>query len=160
MERFGLPLVWVGVWGALRFGGDVLGSLLAELLSPYIGQGRGWRMTIALTFSGSVLLLSSVLPGLWGTPLYLAYYLMMAALTVIFETRLQHASSNECRASLLSVFSLLLNLSAIGIMPILGVLGKAYGLVAIVRVCGLLTIFPSFLFMRKSEKKRGATSQN
>ena len=136
VERYSVPIAWIGVWGATRVGLQGLGGLIAGRLSRLLGKGR---MRGALAAAGTFFVASAFLPGFWGLPLYFSYFFLMAALSVMFESRLQEAAEDSSRASLLSLASLLLTLVAILLAPALGAAGDAGGLGWILAICGGLT---------------------
>ncbi len=154
-EGFGLPLGWVGIWGALRFGLQGLGDALAAGISRFL---RGGRMVMALIMAGVGLGASVFLPGFWGLPLYASFYLVMAALTVIFEARLQEAALDESRASLLSFSSLAMTLSAMGLMPILGLAGEWGGIRMVLAACGVTALLAAPLLITSRRVEGGPAS--
>ncbi len=135
-DRYSVPVAWIGAWGAVRVALQGLGGLVAGRLSGLLGKGR---MGGALLAAGSLFAISAFLNGWWGIPPYFFYFFLMAALSVMFEARLQEAAEDASRASLLSLSSLHLTLVAVVLAPALGAAGDAGGMAWIIAICGGLT---------------------
>ncbi len=136
LERYGVPLAWVGAWGALRFGAEGIGGLAAGFLWKPGSAGRKGRIGPAVGAAGAAFLAAALVPGRFGIPLYLGGYFLMAAVNVAFETRLQEAARDETRAAFLSLSSLLMTLCALVLAPVFGLAGDAGGLPGIFAVGG------------------------
>ncbi len=136
MDRYGVPLAWVGVWGALRYGAEGAGSLAAGFLLKPGSRGGNAGTARALGIAGACLAASAFVPGLYGVPLYIGGYFLMSAVNVAFETRLQEAARDENRAGFLSLSSLLMTLCAMALAPLIGAAGDSGGLVRIGAVSG------------------------
>jgi len=136
MDRYGVPLAWVGVWGALRYGAEGAGSLAAGfLLKPGFRSGNTGTAR-AMGIAGAFLAASAFVHGLYGVPLYIGGYFLMSAVNVAFETRLQEAARDESRAGFLSLSSLSMTLCAMALAPLIGAAGDSGGLVRIGAVSG------------------------
>ncbi len=135
-ERYSVPIAWIGAWGATRVALQGLGGMVAGWLSVFSDKER---MGGALLVAGSLFAVSAFLHGWWAIPPYFFYFFLMAALSVMFEARLQEAAEDSSRASLLSLASLLLTLVAIFLAPALGAAGDVGGLAWILAICGGLT---------------------
>lgn len=147
VKRYGVPIAWVGAWGALRLSLQGLGGLAVGWI-PRVFR-RGWMWT-TLVAAGALFVASASIPGLWGIPVYLSFYFIMEGASVLFEARLQAAAGDESRASLLSVSSLLMTFVAILLAPLLGLVGDAAGFGWIVIICGGCTIFSGALLAARA----------
>lgn len=145
LERYGVPLAWVGVWGALRFGAEGVGGLAAGFLLKSGSAGRKGRIGPAVGAAGVAFTAAAFLPGRIGIPLYVGGYFLMAAVNVAFETRLQEFARDETRAAFLSLSSLLMTLCALALAPVLGLAGDAGGLPGIFVVGGGIILGASML---------------
>jgi MFS family permease len=134
LERYGVPLAWVGAWGALRFGAEGVGALAAGFLRKPGTSGSKVRIGPAVGVAGAAFAAAAFLPGLYGIPLYIGGYFLMSAVNVAFETRLQEAAEDGSRAGFLSLSSLLMTLCAMALAPLLGLAGNAGGLPGIFAV--------------------------
>ena len=165
LERYGVPLAWVGAWGALRFGAEGVGGLAAGFLLKPGSAGRKGRIGPAVGAAGAAFLVSALVPGRFGIPLYIGGYFLMAAVNVAFETRLQEAARDESRAAFLSLSSLLMTLCALALAPVLGLTGDAGGLPGIFAVGGGIILAASLLtgaggiFNRARRGRAGDASQ-
>lgn len=132
----GVPLAWIGVWGAFRFLMEGIGGLLAPKISVKIGTGniRG----LALWTAAAGLFLS--LGTLWGLrfllPLYFVFYGMMAAAEVIFQGILQRSIESAGRATISSLVSFLYTALGIGAGIILGLAADKIGLPSLFYIGG------------------------
>ena len=145
LERYGVPLAWVGVWGALRFGAEGVGGLAAGFLLKSGSAGRKGKIGPAVGAAGVAFAAAAFLPGRFGVPLYLGGYFLMSAVNVAFETRLQEAARDETRAAFLSLSSLLMTLCALALAPVLGLAGEAGGLPGIFAVGGGIILAAALL---------------
>lgn len=149
LSSLGITPVWLGVWLAVRYGCESLGSLFAH---------RGARFLPGIKSMLSVAALSAlVLPALgisgsfWLLPFYGLYYAVYALLGVLTEGKMQNLLLGSRRATLMSIKSLLDNL--VGILMILssGYLAEAQGW-PIVWISGgiFIIVFCMILFFPRS----------
>lgn len=164
MERYGVPLAWVGVWGAVRFGAEALGGLAGGFLAGRAGTVRRGRIAISIGLAGAGFVAAALLVRLLGVPLYIGAYAIMAAVGVAAETKLQEVVSDEGRAAVLSFSSLFMTLCAMALAPVLGAAGDKGGLRAIMALGGLVILAAALLLggagmaaaLRSRTGRRGA----
>ncbi len=145
----GVPLAWVGVWGAVRFVSEGLGGLLAPRVSgllrtgePSAGSGAGntWRLGAWTSCAGFMLLLGT-LTGRWALlPMYFLFFGMMAAAEVVFDAYVQQRIASAGRATVGSAISLLSTVVALAILFLFGPVAEHLGLRAVFIVGALVTM--------------------
>lgn len=134
-------------------------SQLYMLLYVSTPEGLGWLWSafafvyaggayVAHRFAGrlNVVVVVSVVPvvlmAIWDSPVSVVWFMVevftLAILNVALETRIQHASPSEVRASVMSVISVLTRAISIPVVLVLGGLAKAYGPFVMVEVLAIV----------------------
>lgn len=145
-ERFGLPLVFVGLWSAARFLIEGAGSAAADVLGRIFkgfGMGRNRAdkaLALLVASAGIAFTLAGWLSPIAGALPYFIFFFLMSAGTVLYEGRLQRVAEDSGRASLLSATSLAMNLVALLLMPLYGLVTELFGLAAVITGSGLLCL--------------------
>ncbi len=136
----GVPLAWVGIWGALRFSFEGVGGVLAPRLSRLLGDDNPPRFGLWLAAAG-VGLLAGTLTGRHALlPLYFVFFGMMAAAEVVFQGYVQRRVTSSGRATVGSLVSFVSEVLGIGVLLLYGVVARAFGLRAIFWLGGVLTV--------------------
>jgi MFS family permease len=147
----GVPVAFIGFWGATRYGIEALGGRLAGVLNRKLGLAKNSRVRLYLIAAGGLLALAAVLPPRFGIPAYFAFFFLMAAGHVLIEQRLQDAIERSSRATLLSINSLVTTLAAMGFSPVIGVLADAFGLPASLLAAAVLTALGAAVLFGQKE---------
>lgn len=121
----GMPLAWFGVWNALLWGGQAAAAAVAHRFEH---GARGRVKYVCAAVAGMCLAAAALWPTFALLPVYALPYFAMTVAEVLLDAELQHAIPTEQRATLTSVRSLLMNLSAIGLVLLFGLLSRAGGL--------------------------------
>jgi MFS family permease len=123
-DLVGMPLYAFGIWNVAVMGGQALGARCAERLA-----GRGRRVKyLCAGLSGTTLLLAAAIPHPIMLPVYAVSLVVSAVIEVLVDTELQQEISGEQRATVTSLNSLLMNLSAIAMVLVVGTLARVGGL--------------------------------
>ena len=152
VESFGIPVRFVGLWGALRFALEGVGGMTAGPLTRLLDRIGRRGLPGGLVAAGLLIAVSTVIPGPARIALYLSYYLFMASLNVVLEGRLNRAVDDSGRATLLSLSSLGITLAAIALSPLFGFSADRFGIVWIVRITGMAGVAAGLLYMAVSRR--------
>ncbi len=145
LQRYGLPLSWVGAGSALRFAAEGLGGMAADRMKRAISGRRRYGLPAGIAAAGCAFAAAAGLPGLWGAPPFLLYYFLMAAFYILLEGRLQAWAPPRNRATILSLANLALTAFAMFLSPLLGLAATAGGLASAFAAAGLLTVAAGML---------------
>lgn len=111
VEHIGLSLGYIGIWGAVRTGVESLGSRFAYKFGTMLDSIS--RISI-FALAGSLLLFVSVfIFSVFLLPVYALFYFINSVCYVLSESAVQRNISSENRATILSVNSLLYNLTGV-----------------------------------------------
>ncbi len=157
-RRVGLPLVWIGIWGAARTGMEALGGWLAYSMKRLIKTMGGICLLAAA--AGVLLFVSAYVYKAAALPLYGLFYMLMSSGYIMAEGRLQREAEPSRRATVLSVSSLFINLSGMLILAGFGVASEKWGMRAGFLAMAMLTILSTFMFalINRALSKRSMTA--
>jgi predicted MFS family arabinose efflux permease len=155
----GVPVFFIGVWMAGRFGLEALGGQAAAFLNRHLGPQRTGRLRLYVITAGVFMATAGVLPVIFGLPFYFSFYFMMAAGAVLVEQRLQEAIEHAGRATVLSINSMITTLAAMGISFLMGGLADTWGLPAILVLTGVLCAL-SAIALRSPSGKTAETQRS
>jgi len=113
----GTPLL-LGVWLSLRYGLESFGSLLAHRFDRQLGFVR--PLLVVATATGVLVFVFGVFRSLYLLPLYGLFYAVYAVLAVQADAQIQHIIDGRRRATVLSVRSMLSNISGIAMILAIG----------------------------------------
>lgn len=109
----GLSLGLVGIWGGARTLMEAVGSWFAHKLKKLLDSPARICLLAAL---GGVALYAGVFGGfVYMLPVYAMFYTLTASGAVLAESMLQRQISSEHRATVLSLSSLLMNVTSLGL---------------------------------------------
>ena len=109
----GLSLGLVGIWGGARTIIEAAGSWFAHKLKKLFGSAARVCLLAAL---GGILLYAGVFSGLAVLlPVYALFYTLTACGAVLAESMLQRQIDSSHRATVLSINSLLINVTSLGL---------------------------------------------
>lgn len=115
-QRVGLSFGMVGVWGASRTGLESLGCWFAHRAKRIFGTASG--ISILAAVAGLLLFVSVYVNSVYMLPVYGLFYMLTSCAYVLAEGRIQRLTDSAQRATVLSINSLLINLS--GFIILLG----------------------------------------
>ncbi len=115
-QRVGLSLGWIGVWGAIRTGLESLGSWFAHKVKRLFATVNG--LLVLAVLADLLLFISVYINAIYMLPVYGLFYMLASCGIVLAEGRIQRLTDSSQRATVLSVNSLLINLS--GFVLLLG----------------------------------------
>ncbi len=148
LDNYGVPLVFIGVWSAVRFGVQGLGSFFAEHFSFDSADNAKKKKTVVLLVLAGVVFASTVfLPSVIGIPLYFLWYGLMALFSVVLEAELQRLVTSDVRSTMLSLSSFIVTLSAFVLAPLFGLASDRFGLGGIIVVTGAVSLLGAVPFM-------------
>lgn len=124
--QVGVPVALIGFWGAVRFGLEAAGGIIAPRLNR-ITFGRHLTGPAALAAAaGLALLLGTLHRAL--LPLYFLFYFFMAAFEVGYETALQRRLESAGRATLGSIASFFFTVAGMALGLVFGLIAERWGL--------------------------------
>ncbi len=123
-QRLGLSLEHIGIWGALRIGAESVGRRFAYKLKGIVHSL--YRVCLLAIAGGALLFVSAYAFSYVLFPVYALFYALLSGCFVLAEGMLQRQIKSEHRAAVLSVNSLLMNLS--GILLYIGFAGISEGM--------------------------------
>ncbi len=119
-QRVGLSFGMVGVWGASRTGMESLGCWFADRAKRIFGTAKG--ISILAAVAGLLLFVSVYVNEVYMLPVYGLFYMLTSCAYVLAEGRIQRLADSSQRATVLSINSLLINLSGFIILLGFGVI--------------------------------------
>jgi hypothetical protein len=135
----GIPVSFIGLWGAARFLVEGIGAATSGLLRRALGLYRPRMLALWILAAGLVLLLGTLLPKPALAPLYVAYYAMIAAALVVYEGALQRTISGG-RATVASLASFLSTGAGMGLGILFGFVAQRWGLSALFHTGAAITM--------------------
>lgn len=145
-RHYGVPLAFVGIWGAGRFILEGLGAGLAHRLERLLGLQSPVRLAGWMTAAG-VLLGVGVLSGSRVLLVfYFGFFIMMAAAEVIFQGWVQHRVASEGRATISSLVSFVYEAFGLGLVLLSGPVAEAFGLTSLFLLGAFVVSAASVLF--------------
>jgi len=134
---YGVPVIFIGLWGGFRFLLEGIGAAIAHRLhwlNPESHPGM-----IALWIGGAGILL--VIVGLFQRailiPFYFLFFLLMAAAEIIIDGWIQDRVSSQGRATVASVVSFVYEVMGLVLILLSGVLMYRGGLYALILAAGI-----------------------
>jgi len=147
-DNYGVPLVFIGVWSAIRFGVQGLGSFFAERFSFDSADDKKKKKTVPLLVLAGLVFASTVfLPPVIGIPLYFLWYGLMALFSVVLEAELQRLVTSDVRSTMLSLSSFIVTLSAFVLAPLFGLVSERFGLGGIIVLTGAVSLLGAVPFI-------------
>ncbi len=155
--RVGVPVAFIGFWGAVRFGLEAAGGLLAPGLNRILSRVRiGRRFGRKLTgppgvaaAAGAALLLGTLHRAV--LPLYFLFYFFMAAFEVGYETALQRRLESAGRATLGSIASFFNTVVGMVLGLAFGLIAERWGLSAMFAAGAALVLVAALTYALKRE---------
>jgi len=121
-DHVGLPIRFFGVLIVFRMGFEAAGTRLAHLFTKYFPNQKGVYVLACL--GGILLMIAVTFRSLIMLPFFALIFLFGAMGEVLIEANLQRRIPSHQRATILSINSMLLNLSAIFLTVGFGILSK------------------------------------
>jgi MFS family permease len=125
LEALGLGLPLIGLLCSARFLVEGLGALGAERLGLALGLSRDRRLGAWLALAGAALLGAALGPPAIALSCYALAYLILSSGSVLFEARVQAGIESRGRATVMSLYSLGTNASALVLAGLLAALSRA-----------------------------------
>jgi len=151
-ENYVIPLAFIGVWSAIRFGVQGLGSFFAQRFSLDSADKAKKKKIIAFLFTGGIIFALTVFfPPAAGIPLYFLWYGFMALFSVVLEAELQRLVTSGVRSTMLSLSSFIVTLSAFILAPLFGLVSETFDLGGIIVLTGLVSILGAVPLLVRSK---------
>ena len=141
----GLPIAFFGVFIVMRMGLEAVGSKVAYRLQKYFKNSKNIYLFAML--SGILLIAAITMKSIFMLPVFALVFLFGSVGEVLVEAGLQRQIQSDQRATILSINSLLLNLSAIFLAVGFGILSKIGDLTWGFFAFGVLVILFSVISM-------------
>jgi predicted MFS family arabinose efflux permease len=145
-RRLGVPVGFIGLWGAFRFMVEGAGAALSPVLRRRFRLYRPGRLMLWMLAAGLVLLFGTLSPTPLLAPLYFAYYGMIAPALVIYQGAFQRRIGSTGRATLSSLASFLSNGAGMGLGILFGLITQHWGLSALFRSGAAVTMIAVALY--------------
>ena len=139
-RQVGVPVGFLGLWGALRFAVEGAGAALSRVLRRRLRLYRPGRLLLWMLAASLVLLAGTLTPSPLLAPLYFAYYAMIAPALIVYEGALQRRLGPSGRATVSSLASFLTTGAGMGLGLLFGLTAEGLGLPALFRIGAVVTM--------------------
>lgn len=136
----GVPMAFIGLWGAVRIGLEGAGGLFAHRLEKLFSLGSERNLALWALCAGALLLAAAAGAIRALLPFYFLFYLMIAAVEVVYQGLLQKRIESSGRATVSSLASFLYTASGMAVLPLFGAAAALFGLRALFISGALLNI--------------------
>ena len=145
-QYHGVPIAFIGVWGAARFLLEGLGASFAYRFERRLGLDSPFRLALWMACA-AMLLLAPVASGIRALLIfYFLFYCMMAAAEVIFHGWIHHRIESQGRATIASLVSFVYEAFGLLIVLLLGPISQSYGLPALFLAGATLVLLAAAIF--------------
>jgi MFS family permease len=142
-----LPIFAFGIAGFIWSALNALGARYAYKL-----KDQAWVFYLFPLLSAAGIIIVARFPGIPVIAVLWFSYFLAAPLQVLAEGRIQHRITSASRATVTSISSFFLNLSAVLLSPVLGWIGRAWNLQAIYLSMGIaLLLFALWAFLARNK---------
>lgn len=153
IESVGFALPLIGLLGCVRFLIEAAAAGLAPRIGAGLRLGDDRRLGAYLVLAGASLAVAALAPPAVALACYGAAYVIFSSGSVLFEQRVQESIESAGRATVMSAASLAVNVCALLLALLLGLLSELGGIRACIggiAVCGILV---PLLFARGAESR-------
>ena len=144
--RVGVPVAFVGVWGATRFVCEGVGGAFADRIQRLLGLGSIRRLALWMGSAGLLLIPAAALGRVAILPLYFVYFFMMASAEVIFQGWVQERIASTGRATVSSLVSMVYEVLGALLLVGAGLVSSSFGLEAIFVSGGVVAVVAAVVF--------------